>query len=448
MDSKIFRRTLIGMLVVFTLLVLGIVATNLDKVKKKLGIAPAMQVETDMEDAKEESDRQIGNDLSAFLQDETFFDADVQFKSIQSFSGKSVSMVMRSVSKDLRIMIVDSVGELVTGAPFTVELQGVGEYTDEDMDGVIYIDKLKAGEYSVLLREMDGFSVPNTITTIQVRQDIEYRVLSDIEYLILTEDDVDKDMEDFRIHEAEEEADETEDTQIKFAAENGKVGIDVSKWNGDIDWELVKESGVEYAIIRCGYRGASSGSLILDPKYKDNVQGAIEAQIPVGIYFYTQAINETEAIEEASMVIHMIEEYDIDYPVFLDSESAYGAGRADDLEKDRRTEIARAFLRTVASAGYETGIYGSKNWLMNELDMEKLQAYNTWVAEYSDVPTYDEYYQMWQYTSKGTISGIDTDVDLNICYMNIDTSIDHGKGAKGYSGVVNGDAGNTPTNIE
>ncbi len=224
-----------------------------------------------------------------------------------------------------------------------------------------------------------------------------------------------------------------------------KKGIDVSKWNETIDWEAVKEDGVEFAIIRCGYRGSLSGSLIIDPTYEENIRGAIAADIPVGVYFFTQAVNEVEAVEEASMVINLIRRYDVDYPVFLDSESAGGNGRADKLEAEERTRIHKAFLETIAAAGYATGIYGSANWLDGKVEMKELSGYHTWLAEYADIPSYDGYYHMWQYTSKGSIDGISTNVDLNLCYMNIDTSIDHSVDAGGYSGIVNGDTGNVPT---
>ena len=102
-------------------------------------------------------------------------------------------------------------------------------------------------------------------------------------------------------------------------------------------------------------------------------------------------------------------------------------------------------LETISAAGYETGVYASRNWLNDRLNMTELSEYRTWLAEYADVPAYDGYYHMWQYTSKGRVNGIETNVDLNLCYMNIDTSINHAKGAAGYSGVISGDSGNVPT---
>lgn len=444
MGSKRIKRLLFFIIFLFVALVGVIAAANLDLVKRKLGISTdeLVQETAALEEAGDGGQR--GNDLSAFLRDETFFDPEVKFKSVERYSGRSVSLMMSSVAKDLRIMIVDSVGRLVTGTPFVVEVRGAGEYTDTDEDGIIYIDGLRAGEYSVSLKEAEGFLIPNTLTSIQVKQEIEYRTLDDIEYLIMTEDDIDVEEEDKEVKGAEEAADGSENTQLQFANGSAKLGIDVSKWNKTIDWDEVKDAGIEFAIIRCGYRGASSGALVLDPMYEQNIKGAIEAEIPVGVYFFTQAVDEVEALEEASMVISLIENYDVDYPVFLDSESAGGTGRADGLEADERTKIHKAFLETIAAAGYETGIYGSRNWLNDQVEMKELSAYKTWLAEYADIPSYDEYYHMWQYTSKGVVDGIDTPVDLNLCYMNIDTSINHAKGAAAYSGVIDGDSGNVP----
>lgn len=443
MDSKKMKRTLFAMIAMFVALIGVIALTNLETVMKKLGLTDAQVQETAVVE-ENTTGGQWGNDLSAFMHDETFFDPEVKFKSIESFSGRKVFLVMSSVAKDLRIMVVDSVGRLVTGTPFTIRIQGFGEYTDYDEDGIIYIDGLRSGEYSVLLEEAEGFIVPNTITSIQVKQEIEYRVLDDIEYMILTEDDIDVEKDDKFLHSAEETADGSENTELGFANGSGKLGIDVSRWNKEIDWEKVKADGIEFAIIRCGYRGATSGSLVLDAMYEANIRGAIEAGIPVGVYFFTQATSEVEAVEEASMVISLIENYDVDYPVFLDSESAGGNGRADQIDAEERTRYHKAFLETIASAGYETGVYASKNWLNNRLDMTKLSQYKVWLAEYADAPTYEEYYDMWQYTSKGTVDGIETRVDLDLSFMNIDTSINHAKGAAGYTGVIDGDSGNVP----
>lgn len=446
MDSKKLRRALFAVVMIFLMITVIVLIMNWELVEKKLGGKQAVQeADAEIEEAPADG-KQVGNDLSAFLQDETFFDAETKYKSIETYSGKSVSFLMSSVAKDLRIMFVDSSGKLITDAPFSVNIQGLGEYTDEDEDGIIYIDKIRAGEYSVSMNEMDGYKVPNTVTSIKVKQDIEYRVLDSVEYLMLTEKEIDASKEDTEERSAKQDADGTEQMELLPSGRDSTTGIDVSKWNKTIDWEAVAQENVGFAIIRCGYRGSKSGALIIDSSYEKNIEGAIEAGIPVGVYFFTQAVNEVEAVEEASMVIELIKKYDVDYPVFLDSESAGGSGRADNLGKEERTKIHKAFLETIASAGYETGIYGSANWLAKKVDMKELSDYRVWLAEYAEVPSYKDYYQMWQYTSKGKVSGISTNVDLNICYLKIDTSIDHSDSAGGYSGVVSGDTGNVPTN--
>ena len=447
MDSKKLRGTLIAVILVFIAITGVIVATNWDTVQTKFGLQQTVSrvdVSVD-EDGLYVSEKQVGNNLHAFMSDDTFFDPEVRYKSIETYSGSSVSLVMSSVAKDLRIMIVNSRGQLVTGVPFSIKIQELGEYVDNDEDGIIYVDGLRAGEYSVSLNEIDGYRVPNTVTTIKVKQDIEYRVLDDVEYLMLTEDDVDASKEDLEVKEAENEADGTENPSFDIAAAgNAKKGIDVSKWNKEIDWEAVKDDGVEFAIIRCGYRGSSSGSLIIDPLFEENIRGAIAVGIPVGVYFFSQACSEIEAIEEASMVISLIKQYDVDYPVFLDSESSGGNGRADSLSAEERTKYHKAFLETIDSAGYEAGIYASANWLRKRVNAKALSSYNTWLAQYADIPDYEEYYHMWQFTSNGNINGISTRVDLNLSYMNIDTSIDHSSDSRGYTGVVAGDTGNVP----
>ena len=194
------------------------------------------------------------------------------------------------------------------------------------------------------------------------------------------------------------------------------LGIDVSKWNGTIDWQKVKNAGVSYAIIRTGYRGSSIGALIEDPKFRYNIQGAINAGIKVGVYFFTQAINEIEAVEEASMVINQIRGYKITYPVVIDVESS--GGRADSLSVGARTKIINAFCQTIRNSGYTAGIYANKTWLNQKINVSALSGYKIWLAQYNTAPTYSGRYDMWQYSEKGRINGISTNVDLNLSYMN------------------------------
>lgn len=201
---------------------------------------------------------------------------------------------------------------------------------------------------------------------------------------------------------------------------SGTMGIDVSKHNGTIDWNAVKNSGVSYVIIRCGYRGYTQGSLIIDPKFEQNIKGATAAGLKVGVYFFSQAVDEVEAVEEASFVLEAVKGYRISYPIFLDVEysgAAGNRGRADNLGRAERTAICRAFCATVSSGGYTAGIYANKTWLETMIDPGQLGAYKIWLAQYAAAPTYGGRYDLWQYKSTGKVSGISGNVDMNLSYM-------------------------------
>ena len=196
---------------------------------------------------------------------------------------------------------------------------------------------------------------------------------------------------------------------------SGNRGIDVSKYQGNIDWGAVAASGINFAIIRVGYRGSSSGALVQDPYFKKNISGATKAGIKVGLYFFTQAVNEAEAVEEASMAMSLASGYKVTYPIFIDTESASG-GRANGLSKSARTAVVKAFCQTVRNGGYKAGVYASKSWYANQLNASALNGYCIWVAQYNFSCTYSGKYDMWQYSSKGSVSGIKGNVDMNISY--------------------------------
>ena len=195
----------------------------------------------------------------------------------------------------------------------------------------------------------------------------------------------------------------------------GTMGIDVSKWNGNIDWKAVKNSGVSYVIIRCGYRGSSQGMLVEDPKFNTNIKGASDAGLKVGVYFFTQAVDEVEAVEEASYVLDKVKNYKISYPIYLDVEAS--GGRGDKIDKTTRTAVCKAFCETIRRSGYTSGIYANKTWLNEKIDTGSLSAYKIWLAQYAATPTYKGRYDMWQYKSTGKVSGISGNVDMNISYL-------------------------------
>ncbi len=211
-----------------------------------------------------------------------------------------------------------------------------------------------------------------------------------------------------------------ENGQIVYVDDTQKIisqkGIDVSRYQGNIDWEEVASDEVDYAIIRAGIRGsAKEGKLVEDETFQDNIEGALSNGIDVGVYFFTQAVTEEEAIEEAQMVLDLIAPYDITYPVVLDIEEVTSASaRTQGMTREEYTRNCIAFCETIKEAGYTPMIYGNLKTFMIMLDMEQIEAYDKWFAYYN-TPVYFPYeFSMWQYSSKGSVKGIEGDVDLNI----------------------------------
>ena len=197
---------------------------------------------------------------------------------------------------------------------------------------------------------------------------------------------------------------------------SSKVGIDVSAYQSSVNWTAVKNSGVDFVIIRVGYTGWGTGSINLDSKFTSHINGALAAGLDVGVYYYSQAITVAEARKEADFVAQKIAPYksSIKYPVVFDTESTGAGGRGDKLTKAARTQIAKAFCDRVKSYGYTPMIYSNLSWLNNNLDMNLLLAYPVWVAQYYSVNQYSRPYKCWQYTSSGSVSGISGRVDLNV----------------------------------
>lgn len=415
MDSKLLRYTLlIVTLFVGTVFLLMLVLNGYFTKSTKQTVVVE---ETVAEEDVEEDGRVKGADLSAWMNDDTFFDEE-KSSTLQKIEqeSKTLSLVTSSIEKDLRIRIVNSEGKEVAGYPFVVTVGDLGTYKDADRNGVIYIGDMKPGNYEVALAQYGEFVVPEEPVVVKVKANIEYVALSDISYLIKTEAEINASIEDTAVNDAALDAEGSK--EIKRLAD-ARFGIDVSKWNKEIDWEQLRKEGVEFAIIRAGYRGSSSGSLVVDPYFEKNIKGALDNGIDVGIYFFTQAVDEREAVEEASIVLSLIKGYKVTYPVFIDSEGAGGKGRADNLDVGVRSKVCQAFCETIRSGGYTAGIYASKNWLNNRLDITKFSGDNViWLAEYrdGDKPTYGGTYGLWQYTSSGRINGIEGRVDFNLCY--------------------------------
>lgn len=195
------------------------------------------------------------------------------------------------------------------------------------------------------------------------------------------------------------------------------IGVDVSSHQGEIDWETVKAAGVDFAMLRCGLRTYGSGLLVPDELFSQNLTGALAAGLDVGVYFYSQAVNVEEAIEEANMAIEMIGDNPITYPIAYDWEIvSTDDARTDTVSVDTLTDCTRAFCDTVAAAGYTPMVYQNKRTSLLKLDLSRLTDYDFWLAEYNAKATYYYDYRIWQYCSDGQIPGISGSVDLNICY--------------------------------
>ena len=197
------------------------------------------------------------------------------------------------------------------------------------------------------------------------------------------------------------------------------LGVDVSEHQHEVDWFSAAQT-LDFAYIRLGYRGYTEGGLFVDPWFETNISGANAAGLDTGVYFFSQATNEVEAVEEASMVLHMVEKYNVSYPIFLDVENSdiYPNGRADGIDRTLRTKVIAAFCQTINNSGYKGGVYANKYWLNNMLNAKDLTQYKIWLAQYNSEVTYTTTrYDLWQYSSKGSINGISGNVDLNHSYL-------------------------------
>ncbi len=195
------------------------------------------------------------------------------------------------------------------------------------------------------------------------------------------------------------------------------TGIDISEHQGEIDWQQVKDAGIEFAFIRVGFRTYGGGIINLDEHCHKNIQEATAAGIKVGVYFYSQAVNTDEAIEEADIVLDSIAGYDISYPVVFDWEIVSDDNaRTDSVSVETLADCCVAFCERIKAAGYTPMIYQNKSTAMRKLDLPRLKDYDFWLAEYGSEPSYYYDFKIWQYASDGNVPGINGRVDMNLCF--------------------------------
>ena len=230
-----------------------------------------------------------------------------------------------------------------------------------------------------------------------------------------------------KVYVVEEMPKRTYDSSLFQVNENGfltydsdkytsKIGIDVSRYQGSIDWAAVKDAGVEFAMLRLGYRGYGTGAIVRDSYFYQNIQGALENGIEVGVYFFSQAINEAEAVEEAQFCMDLLQDYSITYPIVFDWEP-YDSSlhpRTEGLSDEMLTKCAVAFCQAVEANGYDSMVYSNLTYFYLHYDLSKLVDFPLWLAQYNKTPTFYYHFDMWQYSSTGKVPGIEGNVDLNI----------------------------------
>jgi len=207
----------------------------------------------------------------------------------------------------------------------------------------------------------------------------------------------------------------------QFGVKAEKIGIDVSFYNEYIDWQQVKANGIDFAILRVGGRSWEQGNLYYDSRFKEYLSGAKAAGVQVGVYFYSTAINEKEAVEEASVTLDLIGGASLDYPVFIDMEYSgmYPDARMDKLTIPERSEIANAFCQTIINSGYKAGVYSGQFYYEDCMDFNAISQYSIWLASYTTenrLPSYKNRYDIWQFTDSGKVRGIEGGVDMNVIF--------------------------------
>ncbi|WP_455529746.1 glycoside hydrolase family 25 protein [Ruminococcus sp.] len=206
-----------------------------------------------------------------------------------------------------------------------------------------------------------------------------------------------------------------------YYSENGNIisttGVDVSEFQGDIDWTQVKQAGIDFAFIRIGYRTYGDGIVTYDNAFQRNIEGAQAAGLKWGPYFISQASTVDVPVDEADAVIDALAPYDITYPVVYDWELVYhDSARTDDVSVEALADCCVAFCERVKDSGYTPMIYQNTGTAMHKLDLPRVKDYDFWLAEYAEKPSFYYDFRIWQYSNTGRIPGIEGDVDLNICF--------------------------------
>lgn len=378
--------------------------------------------------------------------------------SAQSTRGRQLFLSALSTQNDLIVLVVDEDGRTVTGERFELILSSpeMGELSYfTTATGRCYIVELEGGEYRLSMGETPGY-IPAESINVQVKSNADFQAIPDISRLleIVDSGELYGEIKDNSPQALEQAIAQLinggagwrrENGKIYYIGDNGKpvvglkkidgklhyfnqrgekassLGVDVSCFNGIVNYPLVKAEGIDFVIARVGGRGWESGLMYTDSMALDHIKGAKAAGLKVGVYFYSTAVNAAEAIQEASVVIDKLAGLSLDMPVYLDMEYSgdFPSGRADTLSPAQRIEIINAFSRTLENYGYETGVYSSESLLWTSLNPAYLSRYSVWIANYTEnsaLPSYPYDYHIWQFTDRGVVAGMGSNVDLNVIF--------------------------------
>lgn len=271
----------------------------------------------------------------------------------------------------------------------------------EEMTGTLRDASEKESGVLMLLREY----FPNEVTFINGSKYEFYPIYSELKPNTIVNENLYKDEETGYISYSEDGNEVT-----------SHLCIDVSSFQGNINWNSVKNAGVDYVFIRCAIRGYGSGKIVEDSAFKTNVEGALKAGLKVGVYFFTAAVSPEEAQEEAAFVLDLIAPYKIELPIVYDIEEIQDKARTDDLTNEQRTDNVIAFCDTVRDAGYVPMIYSNLRFFIKQLEIQRLGDYEKWYALYNDSIYFPYEIAVWQYSNNGKVEGINTGVDLNVMF--------------------------------
>ncbi|MBO6054053.1 MAG: glycoside hydrolase family 25 protein [Oscillospiraceae bacterium] len=216
-----------------------------------------------------------------------------------------------------------------------------------------------------------------------------------------------------------------------FTKENGIIryrsgtvsslqGLDLSAHNGEIDWEQVSGAGIDFVILQLGYRGYTKGNLNVDTAFFHNLDDATAHGIAVGVYFFSQATSADEAKEEAEYIVKTLAGCKLDLPVYFDWETVQNGGRTDSVDQEQLSSYALAFCKTIEDAGFKAGIYFNQHAGYYSYNLDVLEDYSFWLAEYDSVPAFYFDFDLWQYSADGTVAGISGQVDRNLLFVRAD----------------------------